>query len=273
MIFFRGITSTSSTAILNDDAQQPSPRVFPDIQSVQIRSGQDSNETPNPNIGVLCSEPASDSSTNNASFSQKSSVQTSQLSRLPKDGATVNARTRHLSPGIIELPIQTIGYEEDNKSLKRPSLPLAASPIASGDRSPTAMALYQPPEEVRDQLEEEQKRLDELDPTSRTHAASSGEERTFHDPAPTTLDIVGASHPLPIPETPPNPVELEEPNPVPDAAAAVNNEAPDQINNADENAPNVPAPAEEVWEDEWGHMLEAVGVIGPWHSIVQHVSN
>jgi hypothetical protein len=110
------------------------------------------------------------------------------------------------------------------------------------------MALYQAPEEVRDQIQGERANVLE-------GAATWGLEAPDQAAFPIANELPNAPEPEPVPDH-----------------AALNDLDPPQEN---EDAPGIgdaPGPADDIWEDDWAHMLEVVGVVGPWHHIVQNVS-
>lgn len=111
------------------------------------------------------------------------------------------------------------------------------------------MTLYQAPEEVRDQIQGE--RVNVLE-----GAAAWGPE---------VLDQAA----FPIANELPNVPELEA---VPDHAALNDDLDLPQENDDAPGVGDAPALADDIWEDDWAHMLEVVGVVGPWYHIVQNVS-
>lgn len=158
------------------------------------------------------------------------------------------SKLRAAAPGSIILPSQP-NFEETMKSLKRPGLPLATSPISVDDRSPGTMALYQAPEELHTQTQGDQQ------------AMVAGSSTRALDANPILFQI-----PAGLPEPP-------EPEVVQDNAGENDMDQdlrPDNMDGA--GVGEAAAPAEDVWEDDWAHMLEVVGVVGPWYHIVQNVS-
>jgi hypothetical protein len=159
------------------------------------------------------------------------------------------SKARAPAPGSIILPGRPTSFEDTSKALKRPGLPLATSPISVDDRSPATMALYQAPEEVRDQIQGE--RVNVLE-----GAATWGPEALDQAALPIAYELLNAP-------------ELEA---VPDHAALNDDLDPPQENDDAPGVGDAAAVADEIWEDDWTHMLEVVGAVGPWHHIVQNVS-
>ncbi|KIM24200.1 hypothetical protein M408DRAFT_331945 [Serendipita vermifera MAFF 305830] len=192
---------------------------------------------------------------------------------------------RKRAPGLITIPkFDTIMPNgQSSNPLKRPSLPSAASPIIVEERPSSQMALYQPPEEFRPLVRQ-----------------SNGEGTTPDSSLPPLMDYyfqpldrgLGTNatvhlHPRDEPEAlqmlaePENNIEvplvLDDDLPdlegLPEDEVVIEGqEAIIDIANAAEPPAPAPPPAEDVWDDEWTHLLEAVGMTGPWYCIVQNAA-
>jgi hypothetical protein len=111
------------------------------------------------------------------------------------------------------------------------------------------MALYQAPEEVRDQIQGE-----------RVNALEGAAARAPEAIGQLAFAIVNELANAP---------ELQD---IPDHAALNDDLDLPQDNDDAPGVGDAPAPADDIWEDDWAHMLEVIGVVGPWHHIVQNVS-
>jgi hypothetical protein len=200
----------------------------------------------------------------------------------PKSSTSVtNSQLTHVhrmhGPGSITIP----NFEQNptdqvagGSPLKRPPLPSAASPIVLEERPTPKMALYQAPEEVRPQGRQgdghtylpQNGFIDYFQPLDGDR--SDTEAKDIQD-----FGIQDGSegnvHEFAIEEDLPDLGDFDV-GPEDDAMAE-GAEALVDIPNA-ENAAAAAPPAEDVWEDEWTHLLEAVGMTGPWYCIVQNVS-
>ena len=204
-------------------------------------------------------------------------------------GVSATAQVTHINrvqgPGSITTPklepIST-GEQINNGSLKRPALPSAASPIVLKERSTSQIALYQAPEEIRPQAKKADSQIAAESDTKDHYfqplrdaeynlEASNVGSLNVRDRLERVEAMSDHEDGAPVPamgDDLPDLVDFDIP-PEEDA----NNEGmevPANMANAEEVA--APPPAEDAWDDEWAHLLEAVGMTGPWYSIVQNVS-
>jgi hypothetical protein len=187
-------------------------------------------------------------------------------------------------PGPIELPNPIFSITlEPGSSVKRPSLPSAASPVAVEEHSPSKIALYQAPEEIRSHLMDVSEPKGEGSRDAMHHYFEQQVEREgeaslqyppgiVDDNIPEDLLIKMEIHAAEMAILNPAMDDLE--RALDDGVLNEDDPIPvDEPVNGGEVVPPAaaPPPAEEPWDDEWAHMLEAVGMIGPWYGIVQNV--
>jgi hypothetical protein len=186
---------------------------------------------------------------------------------------------RMQGPGSITIPNfeqNSTGHVAGSSPLKRPPLPSAASPIVIEERSTSKIALYQAPEEVRPQGRQDDAQtllpqngfMDYFQPLDGDRSDMEVKDRQ-------DLGIQegheGNAHEFAVEEDLPDLADFDV-GPEDDAMAE-GAEALVDMPNAENAAAAAAPPAEDVWEDEWTHLLEAVGMTGPWYCIVQNVSD
>jgi hypothetical protein len=205
-------------------------------------------------------------------------------------------------PGPITLPVEAITLNNATTTatpLKRPMLPSAASPVAVDEHSPTKVTLYYAPEELQapeGPKDQEQTWLLVENSnhyfTSTEGSAEVAQQAIVNEGTPTTEqlvlynDLVGESAmdaestraALDSDEEAVNLQVVDEmglganiqPAAVVDAPPVAEPAIDDLL--AEPAVPAPAAPADDNGDDEWMHVLDAIGVIGPWRQIMQNVS-
>ncbi len=185
------------------------------------------------------------------------------------------------APGSITLPTFDLNTTTNglmSSPLKRPPLPSAASPIIVEERPSSKMALYQAPEEVRPLVRQDIGQaltqdgdfaptmdhyfqpLERVPLDAEENLADNGVHLDGRD----IQMLIGSDGSDNAPELVDDELPEEE-------GALERQDALINAENVEEAAAPIPPPAEDVWEDEWTHLLEAVGMTGPWYCIVQNV--
>jgi hypothetical protein len=180
-------------------------------------------------------------------------------------------------PGSITIPNSEqnpTGTVAGSSPLKRPPLPSAASPIVIEEHPTSKMALYQAPEEVRPQGRQghgqtENGFMDYFQPLGGDRSDMEAKDSQNLGIQDGSEDHESNAHEFAIEEDLPDLVDFDV-GPEDDAMVE-GAEALVEMANGEDAVAVAPPPAEDVWEDEWTHLLEAVGMTGPWYCIVQNV--